>query len=642
MSKVYIKESEYEGIYRIASKLFGFVLLDSGEEIYVASKDSLFALNNDKVIVKIINNGNNGKSREGRIIKIIEKANDFIIGIFEPNKTYGFVTPINRKIPFDIHIEKKFFGKAVKDSIVKVKILCTKHKGDNPEGMITEIIGHKDDPNAQISAIVKDFKIKDVFDEDTLEEANAVAKQIKTENLKNRIDLREKMFVTIDGEDTKDIDDAVCLEESDNGNVKLYVSIADVSHYVKENSAIDKEAKIRGNSVYLLDRVIPMIPHVLSNGMCSLNEDEDRLTLTCEMEYDINGNMISHNIYKSVIHSHKRMTYTIVQEIIDNDFSNQVNPEINKMILKMIQLSRTLREKKEKRGAISFNISETYIEVDSDLNPISINEKKRIEAYDLIEDFMLASNETVAKEFYFREIPFLYRTHEQCDEEKLQNLSSTLNALGIPFVAHKNISPKNIQKLLNDVKGKEYQYVIERLTLRSMSQARYTVDAIGHFALALKYYTHFTSPIRRYNDLQIHRIIKEVLSGKFDDDRRKHYNKILDNVAINISKTERLSIDCERDINALKECEFMQDKLGEEYDGVISGLTNFGIFVELPNTIEGMISLHDMRDDHYIFDESVGKVIGKNKKKEFAFGQKIRVQLVRVNPDIRVIDFELV
>lgn len=642
MGKISNKENEYEGVYRSASKLFGFVLLDTNEEIYVASKDSLFALNDDKVIVKIINNGDRGKSREGKIIKILEKANDFIIGIFEPNKSYGFVTPINRKIPFDIHIEKKFFGKAVKDSIVKVMLLTRKHKGDNPEGMIIDVIGHKNNPLSQISAIVKDFKIKDEFNEETIREANAVAKPIGIKDIVERVDLRDKSFVTIDGEDTKDIDDAVYLEEIDNGNIKLYVSIADVSHYVKEDGAIDREAKIRGNSVYLLDRVIPMIPHILSNGMCSLNESEDRLTMTCEMEYDSNGNMVSHNIYESIINSHKRMTYNIVQEIIDNGTTTHVNSEISKMILKMVQLSRILREKRVDRGSINFNISETYIEVDEDLNPINICEKKRIEAYDLIEDFMVAANETVAKEFYFREVPFLYRTHEKCDEDKLQNLSMTLNMLGIPFVARKDIKPKEIQKLLNEVQGKEYQYVIERLTLRSMSQARYTVDAIGHFALALKYYTHFTSPIRRYNDLQIHRIMKEVLSGTFDDDRKKHYDKILDNVALNISKTERVAIDCERDINALKECEFMKDKLGEEYDGVISGLTNFGIFVELPNTIEGMIPLRDMRDDHYIFDESVGKIVGKKTNKEFRFGQKVRVQLVRVNPDIRAIDFDLI
>ena len=643
MAKKVLKESEYEGVYRLASKSFGFVKIkktnNKEEEVYVAVRDSLDAMNDDKVIVKIKSDcRSDGKNREGKIIKIVERENDIVVGIFEKNKGYGFVRPINNKIPFDIHIEKKFFAKAVNDSIVEVKLLPKKNKRDNPEGVILKVIGHKDDPNDEITAIVHDFKIRDEFDEATLKEADSVAVPIEKKDLVGRRDLRDKLFITIDGEDTKDIDDAVCLEYNDDGNLKLYVSIADVSHYVLEDSNLDKEALKRGNSVYLLDRVIPMIPHVLSNGMCSLNENEDRLTMTCEMDFDDKGKIISQDIYTSIIKSHKRMTYNEVQEIIDN---NHINSEINKMVLNMIKLSRVIRERRKEKGAINFNIIETEIVVDNDLKPIGIKEKERIEAYKLIEDFMVSANETVAEEFYYREAPFLYRTHEANEEEKLQNLTTTLNSLGIPFHLRKKIHPKDIQKLLDSVKDKPYQYVVEKLALRSMSQAKYTKKLIGHFALASKYYTHFTSPIRRYSDLQIHRIMKEVIANKLTDKRRKHYESILDSVALKISKTERVAIECERDIDDLKKCEYMMPHLGESFTGTISGLTNFGIFVELPNTVEGMIPLRDLKDDHYVMDETKYQIIGEHNKRVFSFGQKLNVLLVKCNKETRIIDFEL-
>lgn len=637
------KESEYEGTFRLANKSFGFVKINLGqideEEIYVSTKDSLDAMNDDKVLVKL-KSQNTGidKKREGKIIKVLEHASDIVVGIFEPNKGFGFVRPINSKIPFDIHIEKKYWHKAVKDSIVEVKILPKKNAKDNPEGVIVNVIGHKDDPNAEITAIVHDFKIRDEFPDDVLKEADVVSVDIKDKDLLGRKDLRDKLFVTIDGEDTKDIDDAVCLEVNGNRQV-LYVSIADVSHYVKEGSKLDREALKRGNSVYLLDRVIPMLPHVLSNGICSLNENEDRLTLTCEMEFDEKCKIVRHEIYKSVIRSHKRMTYTEVQSIIDDKTISENS--IHKMIKNMILLSRVIREKREERGAINFNLKETVIKVDENLKPIEICEKERIEAYKLIEDFMVSANETVANEYYYREVPFIYRTHEAGDEEKLINLETTLNSLGISFKVRNEVHPKDIQKILKSVEGTDKQFVIEKLTLRSMSQAKYTKNLIGHFALASKYYTHFTSPIRRYSDLQIHRIISEVLENKFTEKRSEHYESILDSVAFNISKTERLAIDCERDIDALKKCEFMLPHIGECFEGNISGLTNFGIFVELPNTVEGMIPLRDIRDDHYVFDESKYQIIGENSKRVFTFGEHLKVILAKCNVETRTIDFIL-
>ncbi len=649
MAKNKQKESEYEGIFRLASKSFGFVKLNAGmpseEEIYVSSKDSMEAMNDDRVLVKITShNTSDNRKREGKIIKILERDTDIVVGIFEPNKGFGFVRPINVKIPFDIHIEKKYWGKAVKDSIVEVKLLPKKNKKDNPEGIITKVLGHKDDPNAEITAIVHDFKIRDEFDEKTLAEADRVAVPIEEKDLEGRVDLRDKLFVTIDGEDTKDIDDSICLEMDSKGIKKLYVSIADVSHYVREGSHLDREALKRGNSVYLLDRVIPMLPHVLSNGMCSLNEDEDRLSMTCEMEFDEKGKVARHNIYKSIIRSRKRMTYHEVQNIIDgrvDKSENELISKINNMILSMIELSRIIRKRREERGAVNFNFKETEIVVDDKLRPLDIREKERIEAYKLIEDFMVSANETVAEEFYFREIPFLYRTHEASEEDKLENLQITLASLGIPFYIRNELHPMDMQKLLKSVEGKPYQFIVEKLALRSMSQAKYTKNLIGHFALASKYYTHFTSPIRRYSDLQIHRIMKEVLENRFSEKRREHYENILDAVAFNISKTERLAIECERDIDDLKKCQYMLPHLGESFVGRVSGLTNFGIFVELPNTIEGMVALRDIRDDHYVFDEAKYQIIGEHSKKVFTFGQELKVLLVKCSPETRIIDFEL-
>ena len=635
-----------EGIYRSASKSFGFVKLLSGEEVYIAAKDSLDAMNDDRVEIKITDNSvSDNRNREGKVIKILERDTDIVVGYFEPNKGFAFVNPINKKISFDIHVEKKYWGNAVKDSIVEVKILPKKHKTDNPEGVVVKVLGHKDDPNVELTAIVHDFKIRDVFDEDTLKEADEVAKPITDADFINRKDLRNKYFITIDGEDTKDIDDAVCLETLSNGQKKLYVSIADVSHYVKEGSKLDREALKRGNSVYLLDRVIPMLPHVLSNGMCSLNEAEDRLSMTCEMTFDDKGNIIAHDIYESIINSHKKMTYNQVESIINTiDECEDFDKNIVKMLREMIVLSRLIRKKRSNRGAVNFNLKETVISVDESLKPLAIVEKKELESYKLIEDFMVSANETVAEEYYFREVPFLYRVHEPSEEDKVDALCTTLESISVPcrFNRKSKLTPLDMQRLLKSVEGEPYQFIVEKLALRSMSQARYSKNELGHFALAAKYYTHFTSPIRRYCDLQIHRIMHEIIDGTFNGRRLNHYDSILDSIALNISKTERVAIDCERDIEALKKCEYMKDYLGEEFEGTISGLTNFGIFVELDNTIEGMVALRDIKGDKFNFDETKYQVIGEHTKKIFSIGDKVKVQVVKCTPEIRAIDFILV
>ena len=638
-------ENKIEGIYRVASKNFGFVRIESGEELYVAAKDSLDAMNDDRVLIKVISEkSGDKKNREAKVLKIIERFSDIVVGYFEPSGHFGFVTPINKKIPFDIHIEKKFFAKAVKDSIVEVKILPKKKKNDNPEGVILRVLGHKNDPNAELTAIIHDFKVRDTFDEDALKEADRVAKPIEKSDLEGRKDLRDKVFVTIDGEDTKDIDDAVYLETLKDGHKKLYVSIADVSHYVKEKSFLDIEAMKRGNSVYLLDRVIPMLPHVLSNGMCSLNEGEDRLAMTCEMTFNDKGIIITHDIYESIIHSHRRMTYTEVQNIIDGDVDKSIDRSIINMIQDMIKLSRIIRKKRHDRGAINFDLKETYIDVDENLKPIGVKEKVRIEAYKLIEDFMVSANETVAEEYFFREVPFIYRVHEPSDEDKLEVFLTTLRSIGVPckINAKKTLRPKDVQILLKSVEGEDYQSVVEKLALRAMSQARYSKNELGHFALAAKYYTHFTSPIRRYSDLQIHRIMHEIIDGKFSDKRYEHYDSILDGIAQHISKTERTAVDLERDIEAFKKCEYMRDYLGEEFEGNISGMTNYGMYVELDNTVEGMIAFRDMKGDRFDFDEMKYRVVGERTHKTYHMGQRVKVMLIKATPEIRAIDFVLV
>lgn len=642
------KNSEYQGLYKSVNKSFGFVLItlnDKEIEVYVKSSDSLNAMDNDKVLIKIQKEQSLDKKAEGKIIKIVERNTDTLIGIFSKNKGYGFVTPINGKISFDVHIEKKYFNNAVDDSIVLVKILNINKKRLNPEGVIIEVIGHKDDPNAQILSIVREYKVRDTFPDEVIKEANSIKNVITDKDLEGRRDLRNITTITIDGEDAKDLDDAVSFEELPNGNKLLYVSIADVSHYVKENSYIDKEALKRGNSVYLIDRVIPMIPHVLSNGMCSLNECEDRLTLTCEMEIDNEGRVVSHQIYKSVINSNKRMSYNGVHAILNNiELTNGENIEEYKpfenILKEMLNLSIAIRKRRYERGAIEFNFKESKIIVDENLVPIDVIEVERNEAHKMIEDFMLIANETVAEEYYFREVPFIYRTHEECDNEKMKNLSITLANIGVQFTYKEKIHPKEIQKLLERIEGTNYQYVVERLTLRSMKQARYTKEAEGHFALAAKYYCHFTSPIRRYPDLQIHRIIKETIDG-LSDSRRNHYESIVEDVALKSSLNERKAIDLERDVEDLKKCEYMKEKIGKMYEGNVSGLTNFGIFVELKNGIEGMIALRDMHDDHYNFDEVHMEIIGEHNKKEYHLGDKIKVQLAKVVPEMRIIDFIL-
>lgn len=704
------KKNTVEAIYRGVSRSFGFAVLNKGkadeEEVYIKSSDSMNALDGDRIEIVIKKEKQGDKKAEGFVSKIIERDSDTIVGIFEAHKDFGFVKPMSKKTPFDIHIERKFFKDAVNESIVECKLLeggatnsggksggsskgSQNNKSDSPEGIIVNVLGHKSDPDATILAITKDHKIRSEFPQETVAEAERVAIPLTEKDYEGRRDLRQVTTITIDGEDAKDLDDAVSLIDLKNGHVKLYVSIADVSHYVKEDSQLDREARKRGNSVYLVDRVIPMLPHVLCNGMCSLNENEDRLTKTCEMEFDENGNVVNYEIYEAVIKSNKRMSYTGVHYILTGEDVREVhvagegaeihsssegshyavahsneNKEnldnekgeatvVNKedfatyepyreMLEGMYELSKKIRANRHNKGSVDFDFKESKILVDENLKPVKIQQYERFEAHKLIEDFMLIANETVARDYFLKEVPFLYRVHEECDEDKIKTLTSVLPTFGLSLVYKKKVAPMDIQKLLEKVKGKESEYVVSRLALRSMQQARYATDCIGHFALAIKYYTHFTSPIRRYSDLTIHRIIGEYLNGRFDKMRAEHYDKILGNIAMSTSTNERKAIDCERDVDDLMKCLYMKDFIGNEYDGKISGITSFGIFVELDNTIEGMIPLRDMKDDFYVYDEESMTLRGERSKKIFSLGNEVHVKVVNVNEELRAIDFEFV
>ena len=646
-----IKNGEYEGKFRAVNKNFGFVEveLDTNDtvSIYVPIDDTKFSMTGDTVLVKITKNETDTKSAEGKIIKILDRVTDEIVGIFRRVDNYGFVEPINKKIGFDIHIDKKFAKNVVNDTIVLAKLLVTKKDQKNPEGMIIDVLGHKNDPNAQILSIVKEYKIRSTFPDEVLREADDVAIDIPNEEIKKRKDLRNLTTITIDGEDAKDLDDAISLELLDDGKKRLYVSIADVSHYVKEDSFIDKEARLRGNSVYLVDRVIPMIPRVLSNGMCSLNENVDRLTMTCEILYDENNEVIDSTTYKSVIRSNKRMSYNGVHALLNNlplDNGEDIGTyePYREYLSQMLTLSLALRTQREKNGSIDFNLKESKILVDENCKPIEIHEYERFEAHKMIEDFMIAANVEVAKEYAFKEVPFIYRTHEECEREKMEKLAFFVSNFGLSLQYKNKVHPKQIQQLLRASEGKDYQYVVERVTLRSMKQARYTSELIGHFALSLKYYSHFTSPIRRYSDLQIHRIMKEYMDNELDEKRINHYKKILPKIAEKISICERTAIECEREVDDLKKCEYMKDFIGTEYEGIISSITNFGFYVELDNTIEGLVPIRTLKDDYYYFDEMSMKLIGERAKKVFELGQRVRVKLDTVSVELRQIDFQFI
>lgn len=620
---------------------FGFVEIEGKEEdVFISEDDMMGALHKDEVQVEMLPE-RTGKRPEGRIIKILSHGITEVVGTYQKNKNFGFVVPDNQRIGKDIFIPIERSKGAVNGHKVLVEI--TDYGGDRkkPEGKVKEIIGHINDPGTDVLSIVYAQEIPLEFPEKVLRQAQRTPDEVSEADRAFRTDLRDWTIVTIDGEDAKDLDDGISLTRK--GQLyQLGVHIADVTNYVQENSALDREALKRGTSVYLADRVIPMLPHKLSNGICSLNEGKDRLALSCLMDIDEKGNVVSHQICETVIRVTRRMTYTSVKKILEDHDEQEIEKyrELVPMFEEMEQLATVLRKKRRKRGSIDFDFPETKMILNEKGVPVEIRPYERNTATKLIEDFMLIANETVAEDYFWQEIPFLYRTHDTPDPEKIQKLAAFIYNFGYSIKNTKEeIHPKELQKLLARIEDSPEEDLISRLTLRSLKQAKYTVECSGHFGLAAKYYCHFTSPIRRYPDLQIHRIIKENLRGKLNADRVNHYQSILPAVADQCSKLERRADEAERETEKMKKAQYMKSHLGEEYEGVISGITTWGIYVELPNTIEGMVHVSNMWDDMYYYKEETMEMIGSQFGKVYSLGQKVKIQVLRSDPETRTIDF---
>lgn len=630
------------GTFQANLRGFGFVMVEGEEEdIFIPGENVNGAFQGDEVEC-IITGAPGGKRKEGKIVRIVSHQVKKIVGLYEKSKSFGFVRPDNQRYLKDIYIPAGKEMGAMTGHKVVVELTSYGQEHAKPEGKIIEIIGHVNDPGADILSIVKDYDLPTEFPEKVLNQAVRVGKAVSEADCAGRLDLRDWQMVTIDGEDAKDLDDAVSLTMKGE-NYQLGVHIADVTNYVQEKSALDREALKRGTSVYLADRVIPMLPHVLSNGICSLNAGEDRLALSCIMTVTPKGEVIDHQIAETVIKVDKRMSYNGVSQVLAKEpEALEEDAAFVPMIEKMQELSTILRERRGKRGSIDFDFPETKIELDEKGRPIAIKPYERNSATKIIEDFMLLANETVAEEYFWREVPFLYRTHEVPDEEKIKKLSTFINNFGYHIHVHDEVKPKEIQKLLGKVEGTPEEALISRLALRSMRQAKYTTENTGHFGLAAKYYTHFTSPIRRYPDLQIHRIIKENLRGRLNENRIEHYDKILPEVATQCSSRERLADETEREVVKMKKAEYMRAHIGEEYDGVISGVTKWGIYVELPNTVEGLVHVVDLKDDHYNFVEQTYEMVGEHTGKIYKLGENVRIRVIDADKLLRTINFEMV
>lgn len=630
-------------------KGFGFVIPETqGEpDIYVNANDMNGAMHGDTVLVRV-EKQTNGNRMEGRIIRIVERGITQVVGTYQDEEHYGFVISDDKRVAKDIFIPKTASHGAVDGHKVVVKIVRYPEGRSNPEGEVIEILGHKNDPGVDILSIIRKYGLPEEFPQDVLDQAQAVPDEISPEEIKGRRDLRDRMMVTIDGADAKDLDDAVSLEKLPNGNYLLGVHIADVSYYVKEKSPIDLEAYKRGTSVYLVDRVIPMIPHRLSNGLCSLNPKVDRLAITCDMEMDASANVVSHEIYLSVIRTNERMTYADIRSILEDKDESLIEKykELVPMFQQMEDLCRKLRAKRMRRGAIDFDFREAKIYVNDEGEPTDIGFRTRSIAESIIEEFMLAANETVAEHFHWLKQPFIYRIHEDPNQEKLLAFMEFVTNFGYSVRGKGNsVHPRALQQLLEEVKGTPEEIIISTVMLRSMKQARYDAESLGHFGLAAEFYTHFTSPIRRYPDLIVHRLIREWVErsmGEMSADRLQHWAEELPAIAEHSSQRERLAVDAERETDDLKKAEFMLQKIGEEFEGVISGVTSFGIFVELPNTIEGLVHVSYLTDDYYHYHEKAYALIGERTGKQFRIGDVVQVRVSNVNVDERAIDFEIV
>ncbi len=630
-----------EGTFISHSKGFGFVEVDGMEEdFFIPESKVKDAFHQDTVQIRLLPT-TGGRRQEAEIVNVISRGMNHVVGLFESCKSYGFVIPDNQKVATDIYIAKENKKGAVDGHKVVVEITDYGTAGRNPEGKVVEILGHVNDPGVDILSLVKAYDLKTEFPERVMNQAERIGDEIIEADFAGREDLRDVLMVTIDGEDAKDLDDAVSLAMVDN-NYMLGVHIADVSNYVQEKSALDREALARGTSVYLVDRVIPMLPHKLSNGICSLNEKEDRLALSCIMTVSPKGQVLDYRIVESVICVNKRMNYTSVNKIIElkDEVEREKFAEYVPMLDKMAELSSILQENRKERGSIDFDFPETKVILDKEGHPTEIKPYERNSATRLIESFMLLANETVAQHFYWLELPFVYRTHDNPDPEKITKLATFIYNFGYKLKIRKEeVHPKEIQKLLGKIMGTQEEALISRLALRSMKQAKYTTECTGHFGLACQYYCHFTSPIRRYPDLQIHRIIKDNIRGRMKRAKIEHYQELLSAVANQSSKRERLADEAERETIKLKKAEYMEQYIGEVFEGVISSITEWGIYVELPNTVEGMVHVSKIQGDFFTYDEAHYEMVGTKTGMKYELGQSVKVKVHQVDKFLRTIDF---
>ena len=627
MGKKNKRKSEiYTGIIEKHARGFGFVRQEDDEDIFVGPSNMGGAMNGDLVEVDLLPPYLWNKSKEGIVTKVLERNYTEVIGTFQKNKKFGFVIPDDKKNPDDVFIKKDFFRNAQNGDKVVAKIIKYPDKYGKAEGRITEIVAKRGEVGGDISALIRTKGLFETFPSRVNAEAKYLSKQgILPEELEGRLDLRDKKIFTIDGPTAKDLDDAVSIEVLENGNYLLGVHIADVSHYVKEDSNLDREALKRGTSVYLVNRVVPMLPKVLSNGICSLNPDEDRLTLSCIMEIDGSGHVVNHTIEKSVINSCARLVYDDVSDILEHDdpVQSENHNEILTEIKMMGELAEILRKKRKHQGSLDFDLDEAVIEVDEYENPIRIEVEERRTANRLIEEFMLIANETVAEHFFWMEIPFVYRIHEKPDVEKMTELRNYLANFNIAFRGNPdNVHPKMLSTIIDNLAGEPYEAIVNRVILRTMKKAYYGTSCEGHFGLAFKYYCHFTSPIRRYPDLIIHRMIKAVIDGEMTDSKIAKYRVDTEVAADQSSVTERQAQELEREVEKLKKCQYMKQHIGDEFEGIVSGVTDFGVYVELPNTIEGMAFARDL-------------------DRPYQLGQKVRIKVLDARPEDRQIDFRI-
>ncbi|MCR4605011.1 MAG: ribonuclease R [Eubacterium sp.] len=633
---------EYLGQFMATSQGFGFVRTDElDDDIFVPMRRTAGAMDGDTVRVVLTKNKKKSKKYEGEIEKVVIRKVKNLVGTFDKSSKFTFVIPDNNKLS-DVYIPKGKTAGAKNGQKVFVKITSYAKQGKSAEGVVTKVLGYMDEPGVDLLSVIKGMELPEQFGEEVKRSLKKIPSKVSKKERKGRKDLRKLFTVTIDGEDTKDFDDAITLSKEKRGYL-LGVHIADVTHYVKKATPLDDEAKDRGTSIYLSGKVIPMLPKKLSNGICSLNEGEDRLTLSCIMKIDDEGHIVSHEIAETVIRVNKRMTYTEVSRIIKEASSRKRTKKRESFYILMDELARKMRKLRKEKGSIDFDLPECKIELDAAGRPIDIHPYDRNQATKIIEEFMLAANRTVAEEAYWLELPFVYRCHDKPDSDRIKDLARVTSFFGHTMkFGGESLHPGVISRMLEAIEGEPYESFITTLTLRSMQRAEYRPHCDGHFGLAEKYYTHFTSPIRRYPDLIIHRILKENMHGKLDESRKKFYNKNLARIAKLASERERRADDAERLVDKYKKATYMEEHIGEEFDGVISGVTSWGIYVALENTVEGMIRLSDMTDDRYDYEESKYRVIGHGTGKTYRLGERVRIRVENVDKVLRNIDFSLV